>query len=234
MIFVVNKNIPNEMYQCLCAYGRIIKTKQLMNIEGSLALHTDIQLHKASDDTAFCPPEVYEYYRRQLPAHIKLYMGNKNPDRTYPGDCAYNISQFGKNVIANTKSADKIIMKYYTENGYNIIHVNQGYAACNIQIIGNTLLTEDVGIHNIITVNNIAEQSVLLPKGEVILEGFPYGFIGGTAGVADNKLYWYGSAEKCSYSKILRETAKKEGIENIFLSDTALHDFGGIVCFPGK
>ena len=232
MIFVVNGNMPAEMIDKLCGEKDLcIKTKELGFLKPPMSLHPDIQFHKVSNDTAFCPPECFEYYRSELPSHIKLISGTSDIGGTYPYDCSYNISRIGNYVFANTKYADKKILNYYSQHGYTIIHVNQGYTACNSLIIGNSVLTEDVGIHNTIMVNDIDIDCNLLPYGEISLESFPYGFIGGAAGTADKIVFWCGNPVRCSYYKIIDKVIKAENIKSISLSDSQLHDFGGIICF---
>lgn len=235
MVFIVNKNMPEEMTAKLCGENdRLIKTQELSASNLPLSVHPDIQLHKISDTAAYCAPECYEYYRSKLPDYIELFCGESEIGVTYPGDCSYNISRLSKYVFANTKYADKKILNYYSTNGYNIIHVNQGYTACNSLIIGSTLLTEDVGIHNTIMVNDLNIKCELLPYGEVELEKFPYGFIGGTAGSFGNMVYFCGEPSKCSYCNVIDKVLKAEGVKSIALSDGPLHDFGGIICFADE
>ena len=233
MILIVNNEIPENMLNKLVSKGyNVIKSMKLSDVNMPVATHPDIQVHKLQDDLLVCAPECYEYYRSCIPDRIMIYKGSTKLFGTYPNDCAYNVARIGSYVFSNTKHTDKNILEFYRQNNKKIIHVKQGYTACNSLVIGNVILTEDIGIHNTIMVNKLKIKSILLPKGEISLTGFPYGFIGGAAGGLKNKLYWYGSPATCSYCNILKDVLKEEGVNSIALSSDPLQDLGGIICFP--
>lgn len=211
----------------------VIPTFNISAIKSSLKYHPDIQIHPIDNNNLVCAPECYDYYRNCLPTTINIIKGSANIGDTYPSDCAYNVTRVGNFVICNTKIIDRTILNIYKDMGFTFIHTNQGYSKCNIAIIDEeTILTEDEGIHNTIIVNQIPIKTYLMQKGEIFLNGFDYGFIGGACGLIENRLLWYGNPQNLSYYKQIKEITEERQILNISLSNQPLGDFGGIICLP--
>ena len=234
MIYIINKNMPYDMIEKLKENDDlIIPTLDINCILSSVSTHPDIQIHQADNNTIFCAPEVYEYYKEQIPDRIKIICGSVGLGGTYPDDCAYNISVIGKYVLCNTKAADKKILDYHNSKNRVIVHTNQGYTKCNICIINqNTVITEDVGLHNTINRNCPDINSHLIPKGEVLLEGFEFGFIGGASFTNYKTVVWFGDIKRLSYYKKIEEVLAKNNMESLCLSKSGLLDLGGIICLP--
>lgn len=196
--------------------------------------HPDMQIHFITENIAVVAPTAYEYYRDILPKGIALYKGAKDPDGTYPGDCAYNVAKIGKKIIGNLKYTDSVIKKIYTELGFEFINVKQGYTKCNLCIVDdNSAITEDEGLYKILTAYGI--DVLKIPSGEVEMLCFDNGFIGGASGFIDNKrIAFYGNILKCTYFKQLEKFITERKVDIICLSKTILKDFGSILFFGEK
>ncbi len=196
--------------------------------------HPDMQIHFISKRIAVVAPSAYEYYRDALPDGITLHRGAKDPDGTYPGDCAYNVAKLGKKIIGNLTYTDAVIKKMYTDIGFEFINVKQGYTKCNLCIVDdNSVITEDEGLYKTLTANGI--DVLKIPKGEIELKGFDNGFIGGASGFIDNKsIAFYGDILKCSYYKHIEKFIAEKNADIICLSQTVLKDFGSILFFDEK
>ncbi len=233
MILIYNPDLSDAMLHTLKNLGAwLIPSLRLPQLPKGISGHPDIQIHSIDDKTAICAPECYPYYRQHLPRDITLMKGNSPLFRTYPNDCAYNAARIGNFVFCNTACCDSRLLTEYQNRGYTIVHTKQGYTKCNLCVITDKFVfTEDEGIHKTIMGNKLPIESILLPKGEISLKGYPYGFIGGAAGHAGDSILWYGSPKSCSYAlkieNILRRNQKKE----IVLSKEKLCDLGGIICF---
>ena len=67
MDYRILQNIKNRFPQ-----KNIIKSYRLSTVSGSLATHTDIQIHYLNWDTAVCAPECYEYYKSEPVSYTHL------------------------------------------------------------------------------------------------------------------------------------------------------------------
>lgn len=226
MNFILDKAAPCEIKNNLSKFGNVIASAQT-NIEDiSVSTHPDMQIHFVNDSTAFCSPSLFEYYTERMPQYITLNKGDLEIGRTYPLNCAYNIARIGRFVICNTKYADKKILRYYSENNYTIINVKQGYSKCNIcPITDNKFITEDAGIYK--TVKETDEIIPIYKKvGDVCLNGFDYGFIGGATGQFDNNILFTGKPSP-DLIQIIEDNNKNV----ISLSNDKMLDLGSIISF---
>lgn len=229
MNFIVDKTMPDLMIDKLSHYGAVFKSTKIKTEDEAVSTHPDLQIHFVSDNIAFCPPSTAEYYKRVLPSYVNLHIGTANPGDTYPSVCAYNIARVGKHIICNTKIADNNILKYYKENNYKIIHVNQGYTKCNVcPISDSSFFTEDRGIFDSLK-NEPTLTAYLLEKGGVRLSGFDYGFIGGATGKIGDTLICCGKLE-ANKEKILKILSALN-MQLLELSDDSIYDYGSILSF---
>ena len=232
MAVIVDKCASAELFDALDTHRiKYYKSYDLEFLYKPVNTHPDMQIHFVSKRIAVVAPSAYEYYREMLPEGIILYTGAKDPDGTYPGDCAYNVAKVGKKVIGNLTYTDVVIKKLYTEFGFEFINVRQGYTKCNLCVVDeNSVITEDEGLYKILTENGI--DVLKIPSGEVLRKNFDYGFIGGASGFIEHKkLAFCGNISKCSYFKDLQYFIESRKVDIICLSQTKLKDFGSILLF---
>ena len=107
--------------------------------------------------------------------------------------------------------------------------VNQGYAACSTLIIDETsIITADRGISE--KAKSLGYDILLIPSGEIALEGYDYGFIGGCCGFIDkNTLAFTGTLGSLTYGHIIMEYLNAKNIKVIELTDKHMKDIGGII-----
>ncbi len=226
MPFIVDQTIRKSIIDFLQSKGESVYfSHNCHNVYKPVNTHPDIQIHFTAKDTAFVPPMLFEYYKAILPPNIKLHKGNKNLGSTYPDDIAYNISRIGKKVFLNLKYADTEIVRYYQNNGFTLINVNQGYAKCNICSNGEIAVTEDEGIFSALVKNGI--KTLKIPVGGVKLSGFPYGFIGGASGRFFDKMLFCGKME----DKAVIDFLKDNGVVPISTDEGELTDYGSLIYF---
>jgi len=232
MAVIVDKCASAELFDALDMHRiKYYKSYDLKFLYKPVNTHPDMQIHFITKSIAVVAPSAYEYYKEILPKGIILYTGAKDPDGTYPGDCAYNVAKVGKKVIGNLTYTDVVIKKLYTKLGFEFINVKQGYTKCNLCIVDeNSAITEDEGLYKILNENRI--DVLKIPKGEVLLKNFDNGFIGGASGfVGQKKLAFYGDISKCSYFKSIENFVTSRQVDIICLSQTKLKDFGSILFF---
>lgn len=226
MNYILDCTAPKEVEDNLKKFGRVYLSARLNLKYKSVSTHPDMQIHFLNERLAVCEPTLYEYYRSILPDSIDIRRGDAAVGRTYPEDCAYNIAVVGKNVICNTEFAEKTILDFYQRNNYKIVHINQGYAKCNICPLDESrFITEDAGIYKT-TVLIAGLRPILLPVGEVNLEGFDFGFIGGATGRFENEILITGRVENT-----LCDIFNKQNIKYHTLSNDLPIDLGSLISF---
>lgn len=151
-------------------------------------------------------------------------LGNK-----YPEDVPLNCKIIGKHIILNSRTISKEILDFAQNEQLTVIDVNQGYSGCSVCVLDeNTIITDDPSIFA--AAQNFLNDTLLIEKGSIRLEGYGYGFIGGCCGkIAENKLAVNGRIESHSDYKRIIDLCEKKKIEIVELSDEALTDIGGIL-----
>lgn len=67
------------------------------------------------------------------------------------------------------------------KNDIEIVNINQGYARCSTLILNNrTAVTADISVKN--ALEKDGAKVLLISSGDIKLEGYDYGFIGGASG----------------------------------------------------
>ena len=121
---------------------------------------------------------------------------------------------------------EKILRKY---NDECIININQGYAKCNIAVIGkNALITSDKGIYTKALDKGL--DALLIKSGFIELKGLSYGFIGGASGmIAPDILAVNGNINTHPDCKNMKAFCRNYGIYITSLNRGKLCDVGSIV-----
>lgn len=223
---IVAKNMPIEAKQNLIKSGfDIIESFELKSVNEGLKYHPDMQIVKARN-SYICAPCCYEYYKPYFDnLGIKLIKGYENPKQNYPFDVLYNVAIVGNYAIHNFKYTDKSFLE---NSNYNLIDVKQGYSKCSLCVISdNAVITSDEGIKKQLENYNI--DVLLVTKGDVTLEPFEYGFIGGASGIVDGKIAFCGNIKLHTDYEKIKKFCDSHNVEIINLSNSQPVDVGTII-----
>ncbi|MFR6449088.1 MAG: DUF6873 family GME fold protein [Peptoniphilus grossensis] len=221
---IVAENFPEKSLKILKEYGKIVRTKSNKNLMKGLDTHPDILLHPLPSGELVVDRDNLEYYKKIfpdkniLPSHSCL-------SKKYPKDVPLNAFTFKNYFIHNLKFTDKVLLDYYKNSGYKMIDIKQGYGKCSSLVTEDFIITSDGGIYeslrDFIPIYKIKH-------GEIRLQNFNYGFIGGASGVYGKKIFFTGDfSHHYSYEEILK-IIKKYNYEIEILSKDPIEDFGSI------
>lgn len=225
MIYViVAENFPEKSLKILKEYGKIVKTKSNKNLMKGLDTHPDILLHPLPSGELVVDRDNFEYYKKIfpdkkiLPSHSKL-------SKEYPKDVLLNAFAFKNYFIHNLKYTDKVLLDYYKNSGYEMKNIKQGYSKCSSLVTEDFIITSDGGIYeslrDFIPIYKINH-------GEIKLQNFNYGFIGGASGVLGKKIFFTGDFSHHSSHEEILKIIKKYNYEIEILSKDQIEDFGSI------
>ena len=209
---------------------KIIEIPKCNNLYEAINGHADIQLNildKKSKKVVI---------NRNMDENFKKSLSNSNIDyiesktslgSNYPNNIILNALILEDYFIHNINYSDKNLLLYQTDK--TIINVKQGYTRCScLPIAKKSIITSDVGIYK--TLSNYDFDILLLPPGDIILDGLNYGFIGGTGGlIDDNTIAFFGSLNHYKYGEEVKDFLKKHNVTPIYLSDTKLYDRGSLL-----
>lgn len=201
-------------------------SKKIDCLYNAVCGHPDMQIHHLGGSCFVCAQEVYDYYSDML-IGADIIMGEKPLKEKYPDDIYYNAASVGNYIICKADSTEEKILRQY--NDEYIININQGYAKCNIAVIGKkALITSDKGIYKKALEKDI--DVLLIKSGFIELNGLSYGFIGGASGmIAPDILAVNGNIDTHPDCKNMKAFCRNYGIYIISLNRGKLCDVGSIV-----
>ena len=145
----------------------------------------------------------------------------------YPDDIRLNFALAGDFVIGNVRYADKILTSLLTDKIQ--VNVRQGYCKCSTLIVDEkSIITDDESIFSETLKNGF--DVLLISKGDIALDGYDYGFIGGASGkISDDTVVFFGDITKHrDYDKI-NSFLSEHGCKFICSDNKHLRDIGGII-----
>lgn len=226
---IMSDYIP-ELIQEMQNYGiNVIIPDKLNNIAGTEAHHADMSICHISKNKFVIAQNNTGLINKLKLIDADIILTSNQICGKYPNITVLNVCIFGNNLICNTKHADNNIIDFCQNNHFKILHTNQGYSKCSSAVISNNaLITADESIYNLCRKNQI---DVLKISNEGIrLDGYNYGFIGGTCGLIDKYTLAFSGNIKLhkDYSNI-KDFVKNYHIDLLSLSDNILYDIGGIL-----
>lgn len=157
---------------------------------------------------------------------IELFTVPNPTGKAYPMDAGLNFCLIGGKLIYNPNTADKsVVGKLDCE----MIPCKQGYTKCSICVVDeNAIITDDSKITQIAAANGI--EALLVDKGLATLDGFKYGFIGGSSFKIDkNKVAFTGMIRNTYERNKIESFLSKRGIEAVYLTEDELFDIGSAI-----
>lgn len=221
---IVAENFPEDSAEKLKAYGKVVRTRANKNLLRGLDTHTDILVHPLPSGELVVDRDNLEYYKKIFPDR-KILPSNSILAKKYPKDVPLNAFTFKNYFIHNLKFTDQVLLDYYKNSGYEMKNIKQGYGKCSSLVTEDFIITSDSGIYeslrDFIPIYKINH-------GEIRLQNFNYGFIGGASGVLGKKIFFTGDfSHHSSYEEILK-IIKKYNYEIEILSKDPIEDFGSI------
>lgn len=153
----------------------------------------------------------------------------KKPGKNYPENILLNCLYHNNKLYGKLSATDSSVREYCRENNIETVNVNQGYTRCSTLVVNDkAVITADKSIEKGMKNNGV--EVLLISAGNIVLEGFDYGFIGGASFSDNNTIYFFGDITKHpDYNKIKEFTSKHNSIIEILCKTQPLTDIGGAV-----
>lgn len=221
---LVAENFPEASAEKLKEYGEVVRTRANTRVLKGLDTHPDILVHPLPSGNLVVDRDNYDYYKEIFP-NKKIIPSHSSLTEKYPGDIHLNAFAFKNIFIHNLKHTDQVILDYYKRAGYDLVNIKQGYTKCSCLVTEDFVITSDGGIYeslrDLIPIYKI-------DHGQIKLQNFNYGFIGGATGVLGKKIFFTGNfSHHSSYEEILK-IINKYNYEIEILSKDPIEDYGTI------
>lgn len=225
---IVKSHEHRELSELLKEKGReLIEISSNKLFPDETASHADMAVFSFNDGTV-----VVDASRKELAYELgnmgyDVHITERACNGIYPNDVLLNCFTLKGHLVCNTKYVSSVLLHLAREHGFELLHVNQGYAKCSTLVVGNqTVITDDVSIHNACT--SIGAKSLLIEKGSIYLSDRHYGFIGGASCVIDNEVIFLGQLSTHTSGNEIKQFLDCNGI-NFVEMNGQLKDIGGVV-----
>jgi hypothetical protein len=189
--------------------------------------HADLQLLHLTENTIIFQNEHLCTGESELNFYIRKI--SQIPGNKYPDDVRLNCAIIGNKIICNKKTIAREILEYAESSGLTVINVNQGYTRCSTCVVNeNAIITDDISVFS--AAQNFFDDALLISKNSIRLDGYDYGFIGGSCGKIDkDKIAFNGAIESHRDYKLIIDFLQRNNTECIELHRNRLTDIGGIL-----
>lgn len=189
--------------------------------------HADLSFLDCGDGVIFIAKEMNDYrsFLENYGYTVRV-LENKLGSK-YPDDVPLNCVVLDEYLICNVDTVSEAVLQYFRDK--KIINVRQGYTKCSvIPVNGSAVITDDETIAKQCMRYSIDVLKV--SKGCVVLDGFDYGFIGGTAGrISDTEIVFNGDIMTHPDSNKIVSFLNKYGITAVSLAKGKLYDIGSMI-----
>ena len=160
----------------------------------------------------------------------RLIYCDKKAGKKYPENILLNFLFLNNTLYGKLSAIDKNLIDFCEENNIKTVNINQGYARCSTLVLNEkALITSDLSIEKALKKDGV--EVLLISYGNVILDGYDYGFIGGASGKIDeNTVVFLGNVTNHpDYRRIENFCENHNTSIKIICKDMPLTDIGGIV-----
>lgn len=224
MLIIADHRLPEEAKLALKSIGELLEFKTSGVVYDAVSGHPDIFMCQLPD-MLVVSPQIPGKVSDALKSHnVDFVFGSKHTGFQHPETTFYNAVATHDFLIHNLNFTDKMIVQKYADNQQ--LFVKQGYTRCNLlPLRRENFITSDEGIYR--ALKPYAKVLFVSPEG-IFLKNYPHGFIGGTAGVLGDYVYFAGSLTYFPEGEKIAYFLKNLNYEIIELYDGPLIDGGGI------
>ena len=207
----------------------ILQSDLNYNVDKRISNHADISVHHLGEQNIIVDSSQIKLCEVLKNEGMNVSFSDSNIVGEYPFDCRLNFARVGDVLFGKTEVADRKLSDYAQKHGVKFVNTKQGYAKCSTLVLDNKcFITDDVSIYNAGV--NEDFDCLFVEKGDVYLDGYNYGFIGGSAGLIDKKhVIFLGDIRRHRNFCEIDTFLKTRNFDYSYIKNVSLTDIGGIV-----
>ena len=232
MLALADVRISSELESALKKYAdTIIKLPPFSRLAKPVSSHPDMLIFEYGDKI-YTWKEYFDenpqVFKELSSAGYKIAAIGESASAKYPCDVRLNCARVGNYVIANTRHVSSVISQLALENRLVLLHTNQGYAKCStVTVSENSLITADESIYRAAT--DAGLDALKINSGNVRLDGYDTGFIGGATAVTENHVLFCGNLHSHPDAEKIASFCQSHGKNAVSLTNGALYDYGTVM-----
>jgi hypothetical protein len=225
-LIIADSRMPDQAKHRLSELGKVMWFETSGITYPAISGHPDIFFAQVENSLVVAPNLPESYIRILENENIPFLKGKSPVGKAYPETAYYNALADNQFIIHNPKLTDPVLDRLACE--LTKVNVRQGYCRCNcLSLNGEAYISSDESITKALQslgkkVCNVQPESILLP-------GFPFGFIGGTAGVIESTVVVNGNLSTFNEGEKMKKFILNADFQIVELHDGPLTDVGGII-----
>lgn len=230
MIAVLDIRTPHSAVQKLESLGfEAVLMPAFECLAEPVASHPDMLIFPFGDKI-ICHRKYYETANAQITRIAdgkELVLSDEAVSASYPHDILFNSAVIGNNLLCNTDFTSSSVLDTAKESGLEVHNIKQGYAKCSCCTVSdNAVITSDPTVYR--AALEIGADVLFVDSGYVSLPGYNYGFIGGSSGIYEDKIFFCGDVGLHPDGDNIIRFCKSHGKAPVILYDGPLLDIGSI------
>lgn len=232
LLMAVDARMETGMKNALKSYGiDLVEISPYDGLAEPVAGHVDMNITHIRGNILVCRPGLPGSICNKLEKYgFEIYIGDSVLQKDYPLDVAYNVAILGDVAFHNTKYTDRVILELLFQLNIRLVHVNQGYTKCSVLPVSpEAIITDDPSIEKAALEKGF-EVLRIPPQKNIRLDGYNYGFIGGTAGfIGKDLLAFAGNIDMLDSSEDIKSFLNKHGVKWVNLGYDKICDYGSLI-----
>ena len=225
MYAIIDKRVSSEIKKNIIPYVEGLFEFSSKGITyNSISGHPDIFIFQDKKGLVVAPNSPKELIDFLDSIDAKYSFGNKPVGDSLSDSVLYNCLTTNKYIFCKKDKPDPVIQKRCSEK--TIVNLPQAYARCSMLTVNDAVITSDKGIVKELAKNKL--DFFYFEPSEIDIEDHKNGFIGGTMGEMDNKVFFLGDILKHKNGNALKKYIFQQGKEVVCLGNDYLYDGGGI------
>lgn len=219
--------IPYEAEKLLIDRGiELIKCSKNTLIDPSISTHADMCVLHLGGSRIVADKDQLELITHLKKLSFAVTETSEKIAGEYPSDIKLNVALFGGNAVGAFRYTESAVLDNITD--YKKFDVKQGYSNCSILPVNEkALITDDASIYNAL---KNAFDVFLIEKGDIVLSGHEYGFIGGaSAKISNDEIFFFGDIRKHRSNKEISKFLSIHNCRAVYPENIPLTDVGGLV-----
>lgn len=224
-LIIADYRMPVQAKTTLSKFGNVLWFSTEGITYPAISGHPDIFMTQINEHIVVAPNIPAEITDSLMLHGIVWQFGNSPVGKKYPDTSHYNALVDRHILLHHLNDTDRIIRE--KTSALQNLNVKQGYCRCNcLSLNGNLYFCSDKSIEK--ALRRAGKNVLFVHPEEIVLPGFSHGFIGGTAGIFENKIFFCGRLSSIEDGKTLKVYLQQSGCTIIELYDGPLIDVGGI------
>ena len=209
--------------------GTVILVPKDERFDPRISSHPDLVISILDDTLIIDENAPFQIFRQLDALGVPFIKGNSRLAPVYPQDIAYNAVITKNYLIHNLEYTNSLLLLHSKNTNKTLLPVKQGYTKCSTVVVSdNALITSDEGIYK---AAKDLMNVLLIQPGYVNLDGFDYGFLGGTSASFEDTVVFHGDLSKHPDFLSIQSFVEEAHKNLVYFEDFPLTDIGSVLIF---